>query len=121
MRTEQELQRKCDELAARHWELAASDRAKAYEFIRERIKAKRQAYFVCPRITSVEADVDIKAATDQWHRLSKEIFPEFKVSLIHGQMPSLQIEKTIRYYIDRELYHNQFLRKIIKLQLLIAQ
>jgi len=31
MRTEQELQRKCDELAARHWELAASDRVKSYE------------------------------------------------------------------------------------------
>ena len=30
-RTEQQLKRECDELAARHWELAASDRAKTYE------------------------------------------------------------------------------------------
>ena len=30
-RTEQQLKRECDELAARHWELAASDRAKSYK------------------------------------------------------------------------------------------
>jgi ATP-dependent DNA helicase RecG len=72
-----------------------AERAKAYEFIRERLKAKRQAYFVCPRITSVEADDDIKAATDQWHKLSKEVFPEFKVSLIHGQMPSAKKQQTM--------------------------
>ncbi len=72
-----------------------TDRAKAYEFIRERIKAKRQAYFVYPRITSVEPDGDIKAATDQWHKLSKEVFPEFKVSLLHGQMPSAKKQNTM--------------------------
>jgi len=72
-----------------------ADRARACEFIRERLKAKRQAYFVYPRITSVEADGDIKAATDQWHRLSKKVFPEFKVSLIHGRMPSAKKQQTM--------------------------
>jgi len=65
-----------------------SNRQKAREFIRERLKAKKQAYFVYPRITAVEADDDIKAATDQWHKLSTEVFPEFTVKLLHGQMPS---------------------------------
>ena len=31
MRTEKQLQSECDRLAARHWELAASDRVKSYE------------------------------------------------------------------------------------------
>ena len=30
-RTEQQLKRECDRLAARHWELAASDRGKSYK------------------------------------------------------------------------------------------
>jgi len=64
------------------------DRQKAYEFIRERLKAKRQVYFVYPRITSAEEDDDVKAATDEWKNLSTEVFPEFKVKLLHGQMPS---------------------------------
>jgi len=68
------------------------DRRKAYEFIRERLKAKRQAYFVCPRITSVEqggfSREQVKAATEEWKRLATDIFPEFRVELLHGQMPS---------------------------------
>ncbi len=65
-------------------------RQDAYDFIRERIKVKKQAYFVFPRISAVEEETgkDIKAAVDGWEELSEEIFPEFKVALLHGQMPS---------------------------------
>jgi len=65
-----------------------NNRQKAYQFIRERLKAKKQAYFVYPRIAPVEGDGDLKAATDEWKNLSAEIFPEFTVELLHGQMPS---------------------------------
>jgi ATP-dependent DNA helicase RecG len=64
------------------------DRGKAYEFIRERLKAKKQAYFVYPRITDAEQNGDIKAATDGWKSLSQDVFPNFTVELLHGQMPS---------------------------------
>ncbi|MBL7144274.1 MAG: ATP-dependent DNA helicase RecG [Phycisphaerae bacterium] len=66
------------------------NRLKAYEFIRERLKAGKQAYFVYPRITTVEQDNDVKAATDEWKYLSTEVFPEFTVELLHGQMPSVK-------------------------------
>ena len=64
------------------------NRQKAHDFIRQRLKAKKQAYFVYPRISNVEERSDVKAATDEWKILSKEIFPEFSVELLHGQMPS---------------------------------
>ncbi len=68
--------------------VAPSDRKKAYEFIRERLKAGKQAYFVYPRITGVEDEEgDIKAAIDGYQELSK-VFNEFKVELLHGQMNS---------------------------------
>ncbi|HUS71740.1 MAG TPA: ATP-dependent DNA helicase RecG [Sedimentisphaerales bacterium] len=63
------------------------DRQKAYRFIRERLKAKKQAYFVYPRITTLEENTDIKAATDECKHLAK-VYPEFTVELLHGQMPS---------------------------------
>ena len=66
------------------------DRKKAYEFIRERLMAKKQVYFVYPRITAVEQAGDVKAATDEWKYLSTEVFPEFTVELLHGQMPSVK-------------------------------
>jgi len=65
--------------------VAPEDREKAYEFIRERLRAGKQAYFVYPRITGVENEGDIKAATDGWRVLSK-VFGEFKVGLLHGRM-----------------------------------
>jgi ATP-dependent DNA helicase RecG len=71
------------------------DRAKAYEFIRERLKAKKQAYFVYPRITAVEQAGDVKAATDEWEQLSKKVFPEFNVELLHGQMPSAKKQQVM--------------------------
>jgi ATP-dependent DNA helicase RecG len=67
--------------------VAPEDRPKAYEFIRERLRAGKQAYFVYPRITGIEEEGDIKAATDGWRELSK-VFSEFKVELLHGRMRS---------------------------------
>jgi len=68
--------------------VAPHNREKAYQFIRERLRAKKQAYFVYPRIAALEQDSDVKAATEGCQKLSAEVFPEFKVELLHGQMPS---------------------------------
>jgi ATP-dependent DNA helicase RecG len=67
--------------------VAPEDRIKAYEFIKERLRAGKQAYFVFPRITGMEEEGDIKAATDGWRALSK-VFSEYKVELLHGRFPS---------------------------------
>jgi ATP-dependent DNA helicase RecG len=69
------------------------DRQKAYEFIRERLKARKQAYFVYPRIASVEEDAVVKAATDEWRNLAQKVFPEFNVELLHGRMPSAKKQR----------------------------
>lgn len=69
------------------------DRQKAYEFIRERLKAKKQAYFVYPWITADEDSAILKAATDQWKYLAAKVFPEFTVELLHGQMPSAKKQR----------------------------
>jgi ATP-dependent DNA helicase RecG len=70
------------------------DRRRAYEFIRERLRAKKQAYCVYPRISAVEeTSKEIAAATDAWKELSERIFPEFQVALLHGQMPSAEKQR----------------------------
>ncbi len=65
---------------------------KAYEFIRERLKAKKQAYFVYPRIIDSE-NGDVKAAIAEYENLSRNIFPEFNVGLLHGQMAGADKQK----------------------------
>jgi ATP-dependent DNA helicase RecG len=70
------------------------DRQRAYEFIRERLRARKQAYFVYPRIAAVEeTSKEIGAATDAWKELSEQVFPEFNVALLHGQMPSAEKQR----------------------------
>jgi ATP-dependent DNA helicase RecG len=71
------------------------NRQKAFQFIRERLKAKKQAYFVYPRITALEENEDIKAATDEWKNLSTKVYPEFSVELLHGRMPSAKKQQTM--------------------------
>ena len=71
----------------------------AYDFIRERLKVKKQAYFVYPRISSMEeGDNDIKAATEDWKKLSQKVFPEFNVSMLHGQMPSTEKQEIMAQF-----------------------
>jgi len=69
------------------------DRPKAYDFIRKKLKAGNQAYFVYPRIYATDQNDRQKAAIEQFHKLSKEILPEFKVALLHGRMPFLKKQK----------------------------
>lgn len=68
------------------------DLPKAYEFIREKLKAKKQAYFVYPRIIDSD-NGDVKAAVAEYENLSKNIFPEFNVGLLHGQLSGADKQK----------------------------
>ncbi|MFA5839371.1 MAG: ATP-dependent DNA helicase RecG [Candidatus Margulisiibacteriota bacterium] len=60
-------------------------RKSAYNFLREKMQEGRQVFLVCPLVEQSET-LDLKAATDEAAMLQKEIFPEFKVGLMHGRM-----------------------------------
>jgi ATP-dependent DNA helicase RecG len=62
-------------------------RAEAYEFIRARLAEGRQAFVVCPLVADSEA-VQARAAEAEAKRLAKGELRDFRVELLHGQMPS---------------------------------
>ena len=62
-------------------------RARAYERIREELRAGRQAYVVCPLVEESEA-LAARAATAEYERLKTTEFADFEVVLLHGQMKS---------------------------------
>jgi ATP-dependent DNA helicase RecG len=62
-----------------------SARARAYERIREELRAGRQAYVVCPLVEESEA-LAARAATAEYERLKTTEFADFEVVLLHGQM-----------------------------------
>jgi ATP-dependent DNA helicase RecG len=62
-------------------------RAKVYRLVEEEVKKGRQAFIVYPLVEESEK-LDLKDATRMAEQLQKEIFPAFRVGLIHGRMKS---------------------------------
>jgi ATP-dependent DNA helicase RecG len=61
------------------------ERARAYERIREELRAGRQAFVVCPLVEESEA-LAARAATAEYERLREGELRDFRVALMHGQM-----------------------------------
>jgi ATP-dependent DNA helicase RecG len=61
------------------------ERARAYDRIREELRAGRQAFVVCPLVEESEA-LQARAATAEFERLRTGELREFSVVLLHGQM-----------------------------------
>jgi ATP-dependent DNA helicase RecG len=70
------------------------DRASAHELIRERVLAGEQAYVVYPVIEESEKS-DVQAAVRSHQQLAANVFPEFKVGLLHGRLPGAEKERAM--------------------------
>ena len=82
--------------------LDPQDREKAYSFIHRQVSNGRQAFIICPLVEESEV-LEAKAATTEYERLSREVFPDLKLGLLHGQMPGNEKEKVMRHFRGGEL------------------
>jgi ATP-dependent DNA helicase RecG len=71
------------------WAVGEERRPGAYEFIRERLREGRQAFVVCPLVEG-SAKLEAKAASQEAERLRMGEFEDFRVELLHGQMPQAE-------------------------------
>jgi ATP-dependent DNA helicase RecG len=79
-----------------------SRRDEVWEFVREELDAGRQAYVVYPLIEDSEK-VDLRAATAMAEHLSLEVFPEFRVALLHGKMKAEEKERVMAAFVARQI------------------
>ncbi|MBI2405673.1 ATP-dependent DNA helicase RecG [Candidatus Microgenomates bacterium] len=79
------------------WLVPPQKREGAYNWIREQIKAGSQAFIVCPLIeeSEVESMKSVKAATVEFAKLAKVVFPELTLGLLHGRLKATEKEKEI--------------------------
>jgi ATP-dependent DNA helicase RecG len=77
--------------------LEPQDREKAYTFLHRQVSNGRQAFIVCPLIEESEI-LEAKAATTEYERLSREVFPDLRLGLLHGQMPGPKKEEVMRHF-----------------------
>ncbi len=105
-------------------EIVAPDkREKVYQFIRKEVKKDRKIFVICPRIEpdkNKEANKELiasngfnnngsetinegilpwseaKAVKEEYEKLSKKIFPDLKVGMLHGKMGIQEKERVMR-------------------------
>ncbi len=78
------------------------NRTKAYDFIAKQISAGRQAFVICPLISESDK-LEVKSATAEYKKLAEEIFPQFKIGLLHGKLKPAEKETTMRQFSNNEL------------------
>ena len=77
-------------------------RADAYQFVRDQISEGRQAFVVCPLIDE-SSSIEARAATEEYERLSREVFPDLRVGLLHGRLHSRDKDRILRSFSDGDL------------------
>jgi ATP-dependent DNA helicase RecG len=81
--------------------VAEEQRGEAFEFLRRRLREGRQAYVVCPLVSESEKQPG-KAAEVEAERLRRGELREFRVGLLHGQMPSAEKAEAMRAFAAGE-------------------
>ncbi len=72
-----------------------------WEFLRREVQAGRQAYVVYPVIE--ESKLELKAAMEEYERLSKTVFPKLNVGLLHGRLSSEEKEDAMQRFRKNEV------------------
>jgi ATP-dependent DNA helicase RecG len=71
-----------------------------WEFLRREVQAGHQAYIVYPVIE--ESKLELKAAMEEYQRLSKEVFPKLQLGLLHGRLSSDEKEDVMQRFRKNE-------------------
>ncbi|MDD3002338.1 MAG: ATP-dependent DNA helicase RecG [Candidatus Shapirobacteria bacterium] len=75
-----------------------------YKWIETEIKKTGcQAFIVCPFIDISESMASVKSAIKEFEFLSKNIFPNLKLGLIHGKIKSETRQKIIKQFQDNKI------------------
>lgn len=77
-----------------------SNRLKVFRFIRDEIEKGRQVYVVYPLIQESEK-MDYKDLMDGYESIARE-FPEFQISIVHGQMKPADKDYEMDRFLKRE-------------------
>jgi len=102
--------------------VAPENRKKAYQFIKKQVKKGRQVFVICPRIEppttfqgnkSDQTDytksggglswAEVKAVKEEYEKLSKIVFPDLKVEMLHGKMATKEKERIMKDFKNKKI------------------
>jgi ATP-dependent DNA helicase RecG len=72
-----------------------------WDSLRREVEAGHQGYIVYPVIE--ESKLELKAAMEEYERLSRDVFPKLKVGLLHGRMSSEEKDDVMQRFRRNEV------------------
>ena len=94
------------------------DKKETYDFIRQQVKNGGQVFVICPRIepakkyqdiSEIEPNqqvlswMEVKAVKEECEKLSKEVFPDLRVAMLHGKMKTEEKEKIMKAFKNKKI------------------
>ncbi|HWO07622.1 MAG TPA: ATP-dependent DNA helicase RecG [Candidatus Paceibacterota bacterium] len=84
-----------------------NDRESAYATVRDELRKGRQAYVICPRIEEPDPAkfnaLQAKSAKAEAKQLQAEVFPEFRIGLLHGAVKPAEKDEIMRAFAQKEI------------------
>ena len=78
-----------------------SQRRQVYRLIESEIQQWRQAYVICPLVEHSE-NLEVKAVTEEYERLKKDVFPNLNISFIHWKLSSKEKDQIMKDFKDNK-------------------
>src|SRR5204862_449954 len=70
--------------------------------IAQQVSEGRKVFIICPLIEETES-LAVKAVTAEYERLSRDVFPNLRLGLLHGSMKAAEKDMVMRHFRDGEL------------------
>jgi ATP-dependent DNA helicase RecG len=80
-----------------------SRRDEVYQLLREELDRGRQAYIIYPLVEGSEK-IDLKSATEMADHLQAEVFPSYRVALLHGRMKPDAKERVMHAFAAGQIH-----------------
>lgn len=78
------------------------DRARLYQKIKQQVECGRQVYIIYPLVEASEK-LELKSATEMCDKIRREVFPQFRIALLHGRLKAEEKERILNQFKAREV------------------
>lgn len=78
-------------------------RNQVYGFIKKVTGEGQQVFIICPLVEESSKVTEVKAATEEFERLQKKIFPEFKLGLLHGRKKPAEKNEIMKDFKNKKI------------------
>ncbi|NMA18127.1 MAG: ATP-dependent DNA helicase RecG [Clostridiaceae bacterium] len=79
-----------------------NDRPRVERLIRREVDASHQVYVVCPSI-DVSEEINLRSAEETYRRLSRDVFPDYAVGLMHGRLKPAEKKAVMKAFSEGKI------------------